>query len=1596
MRWKVSSVLLFCFLLLVVTPVQADHNGEEVSGSCEASCGAASYQYMCGDPSYVITDNNCQNSHSPNLTGSCEWDAGYGGGDCVGDISCSCDPSVDLPSNRYVDSDPWNNYPYGVHNATFRVLNTGGDTGLVNPQSSMSEVNTNDDAQNPKELPLGVVLYDAQKGFPEGASLNPASYDEPDMCTSAYNGPLYEPSSFFSLPEGFQDIIPGEDDLKDCSFGDGYVTIMENLMIYGTGEATDHIDMYQNVDDGAYIFHCNTSTAPDEWAVSNDEGCYFQEASDSNQNTVKDDDGNPLQPQNYVELKDLVIDSVDGGFFDMTRPTGWTDFRIVHSEGDGGEHFYLSTTKDEKVPYYEWDWLHALNQGGKLSGIGAENTSARCSDGIDNDGNWEESQHDLNSSQSEQAIFNVSYYTGPGSPNISLTLPTGENRNAGTFREGMPDFGESHVDIGEPDCDSRTGPPIKVPDGHRWEDVLEVKGVDGVGLRGNLSIVSAPDGWYEPNQEIGTGRCFDGYDNDFDGKLDFEEGGCGASLNRVEPNQVNETVYYDLGAEHFDGYSYKDNAICADQEDYGKVTSTGEYICLGKKPNSGEAGFVPTNELSWNIVPAGDTSYQIGNGAVCNASKVGSTTGSKKYACQGLNNGSETVYRWRECCSGDSCKNSNNPFNEDSLVGNYSAELGGYFSGLTNSQVSDKLPDDPIGLQGGYQTFQLNYSVPQSGTLHFVFNISNAQIANMSNSTVNFTGVHSLGGMESATKSLARQPHNSAEGPFHVQLQDWSFDEVRNVTVRLDTGKPVNLERVSIGVSEPGHPVCGSGGKWKNDHDNERAMCDALLGDGNWFESVDKKQNRDTACCGDDVNTSSGYGETYSGQLNSTTKAGCWRGTVVDDDTTFDDVTGQPEDEGVLFFDDTLHVCSPGQYEQYEQNVTMNESSVSNKRFTSNGSTSRFLCVTNQPSEPGSVFYDARERPGEIVPQGDVSHLSLPNNEDDETWRECNASAPSPGPNRYACSSVRLGEQDVYRHRECCTGSLCNNSDNAFSEGSLVGNFSAGLGSYFSGFANRSFDTPVPLSDGEEHTFETEYNVSSAGTLRFIFDISRGRLDNLSASSVNFTGTNGNSNTTYLDSQPHNSTRGSYHAQIRGWPFDTLANVSVNLSVKGPVEVTTASVGLTASQPSRVCGASGDWRRGFDSSQAACNASFGPDSWISVEGGMCCGDDVNTRSGYGERFGGRSKGCYYGTVVHDNERIDNVTGQPEDDELLYFDQNVSVCRNQFTQVNESYNDSSSSTIHFNRNASWYEEQGSYYCQPDGWYDTDIAGSLITMASALHNITDDEPYSLVCGMSTSHVANTGVDIDKPSCALRRGANIRDANTVVMMRYDPSQDNIFSELESDGYLGSAVSLGADDCPDTGEELELSRCKSIPTTVVNSENKVHVYADTANGYLAITTETVNDGVFDLPQSILTAPIQTFFTAVSDISQYVVNVFTAPAELPVEGSPRLQGVYVADPPTSGTEEIIASSLYGVEDNKFARVETLYRGLYEGTTDDALSSVVDRYDHDIETTVDVETGSDGSPEGLKLYANFTPDGAGIESLQGRVQRWKDLTVTAR
>jgi hypothetical protein len=813
-------------------------------------------------------NDNCASGYEPQLSQQnvlCSFENNGSQDMCVKgeDGSCECvdDPasmSDALPESFY-NQNPWDNYPYGTYKTDYIFDSSNGETDGSYDDSVPGAVlgreftGDNDDAGT-----LYNVLSDGTHTTGGGEFL----VDKKNIFDIAYHEE--DGSSGFYAPE---------DPLENG------MIFTQNTYFYVSNETTIEYYVGENNDDSA-ILQCGEPGW--EGAATNPDTCYIR-----NEN---DDFWAGLTGAETIDMSENTKHT-------MTLSPGWHDLRWAYKQDDGSMNaeFWFGSAGEKKSITEYFDAVYYSQGNHPSTGVGnglqqlakSENTSEYCRDGIDNDFDW---------NGNDTLLINESFY-GQNNVNVTVQQPgPWPEYSIGRSIDGLPDFGEPGVDVADPQCDGEQGPEIELYGDHRWNEYYE------------NSILSGNITNNESTKPVET-SCFDKYDNDFDGKIDFEDDDCAGNRS------VNLEVYYHLGEQYFNWSDPANDAICSDQEDLGKVTETGTYICVNATDGNGnydtqdpEPGFLKVENVDGLIVPSGPRSYVSLNDQWRECSASSPDDVNQRYTCDTVPGASaygSKVYRLRECCTQGSCSNRDNPFNENSMLGSFAADQGSPFSGLPLDQTSTS---SNISITG------INYTLPPGGDIHVTFTVEDT-IASLANSEVTVSS-----DQNSVSSTLSQQPNDAKTGYYKVTLPN-SLNQVKQVKIDLDTTEVLASETTIrthyISVTDgKRRKVCSA--EWVDGYDAETngEACSAYLGDA---------ATTSTMCCGDDINTSASYGERYTdGQK------GCWYGQTMNSGQLLSEITKESNDSTVLYYEDEYYQCNGGRSETISHNQSHTGGSLFN------------------------------------------------------------------------------------------------------------------------------------------------------------------------------------------------------------------------------------------------------------------------------------------------------------------------------------------------------------------------------------------------------------------------------------------------------------------------------------------------------------------------------------------------------------------------------------------------------------------------------------------------------------------------------------------
>lgn len=578
---------------------------------------------------------------------------------------------------------------------------------------------------------------------------------------------------------------------------------------------------------------------------------------------------------NAVEnVRGALYDHSESADFDLD--VGWHDIRFLHWENTGGASFHLTFINEtgSGIPYL--DFFHAVNYGEPLDRITSDETSNLCKDGIDNDGNWNASKYEG---------FNSSFYSSDA---VDLSFSPGGNEGygykLGENRSGIPTFGQVGVDCFDRSCGTQQGPPVVVNNASVFPPGID----EGDRLTGTCGAWNDNDGLYEQN-------CTDGYDNDFDGKTDYQDRDC--AFGRVNPRVFDYLKNNSL----FDQSDSKADAICSfasedssfNATDQVGITKGGRFLCVNATDGNWELsqsnstlGFLDANEshMDGKIVPSHKESFVAVDDAWkrCAPNNT-SNAGRDRYTCQEL--ASSGDYRFRECCAGGDCENEQNPFNNVTRLGSYSALEGASYSSLNAQQLG--LNNTRLSIDDGMTNVDgFNYTLP-AGQPYITFSIDEP-VRDIDESFITINRDDTL------NASLSQQPHNSTKGYYKAALPA-SADRITSLTFDLDMEDVADLQLYHIGADQ-GYDVACTNKQWRDDYDDSRNACGAFLGENAWTGSY---------CCGDDINVESGFAERYNDS-----QRGCWFGQSMSNGRTVSSLTRRNSDDTVLYENNQFWDCN--------------------------------------------------------------------------------------------------------------------------------------------------------------------------------------------------------------------------------------------------------------------------------------------------------------------------------------------------------------------------------------------------------------------------------------------------------------------------------------------------------------------------------------------------------------------------------------------------------------------------------------------------------------------------------------------------------------
>jgi hypothetical protein len=688
-------------------------------------------------------------------------------------------------------------------------------------------------------------------------------------------------------------------ELEDAG-GDGKATWTQNTYYYSNRTKTVNMDI-EDIDDDFVIYKCekNGWNQDDCWGTFDEDNSGWIGTDGSN--SVNDREG-------------AIYDEGDSPNFQVDK--GWNDLRFMHWENTGNAYLRWKFVAEDGDTKKYTDIFHAVNYGQPLDQIGPENTTATCTDGIDNDGDYAPTV--------QNPSVNLSWYR-----QNPVDVQVGQNTDpyqVGRQEDGLPDFGETGVDLGDEDCEGVRGPEITIRNASNpWWEIYEKGLVDSQTLTGNIS--NPEDGEYNSSSGTLKSYCFDKYDNDFDGQLDYFDEDCRAIGDSAEPIpdavKIRPRVYYHLGVEHFSNSNPKADAVCnAGPDQKHRADITNQFLCTNYDvientiTPSNQYRFINASNAEGRIVPTPEAGKSFvaleGEWQVC--SQNNNSLSNPYYSCTEF----ADSHRIRQCCAGGSCANhaadSNKDFETDPTnitgtpLGSLAAYEGGYFSGLTPAGIGNT----QVTLFDGSGTFEpqrtmSSYDLPASGTFHLIFQTTDdTRIPSPDDDTVTITD-----GTNDIEANIGDQTkHNATTGTYHLQynLSQASLDELTNVTFTIDSQTSPTLTITQLGVTQDtdAEPICSTSGwipGFDGDNDqgtagnNSGAACQATFG----ANANNDELNR---CCGDDIDVSNGYAERWGNGTN-----GCWFGQPMTTGTLLSDRTSNTEDSTILY-NESFYTCN--------------------------------------------------------------------------------------------------------------------------------------------------------------------------------------------------------------------------------------------------------------------------------------------------------------------------------------------------------------------------------------------------------------------------------------------------------------------------------------------------------------------------------------------------------------------------------------------------------------------------------------------------------------------------------------------------------------
>ena len=327
-RKVIFLVPLLVLGLFFVTPVVEAQGTYTVDVSCSLETGPFVPNTCIKEGEEI--QNNCNPGYMPGEQTNINCPVAS----ACSDISESfdCVPEGDsIPSEAYIDDDPYNNYPYGVWKMDV-YANYGTDAG------------TGDIADNSERSRIGIDFRTRL-----GKNLDPLGLMPSDF-------PAYRYDSNDGFDIGIQSqnvaILPIDDPA-------GTVTVDNDVAFFDC-----------DAEDGSFT----NWQQGDCWAD--------HDRDDPTMDGVAGDIQRVIGGTETVQMNFPVVNGMQ-----------WLDFRIAYHER-GGNDIMEVDWDDSNTPHTTEtfsDYVHAVNYGGKLDAlaINEDSTEISCGDGIDNDANWE-------------------------------------------------------------------------------------------------------------------------------------------------------------------------------------------------------------------------------------------------------------------------------------------------------------------------------------------------------------------------------------------------------------------------------------------------------------------------------------------------------------------------------------------------------------------------------------------------------------------------------------------------------------------------------------------------------------------------------------------------------------------------------------------------------------------------------------------------------------------------------------------------------------------------------------------------------------------------------------------------------------------------------------------------------------------------------------------------------------------------------------------------------------------------------------------------------------------------------------------------------